>query len=56
MWAPFGKEFVENLAKEIDLNKIDYIIANHAEVDHSGALPELMKHIPNTPIIVQQMR
>ena len=50
VWAPFGKEFVENLAKEIDLNKIDYIIANHAEVDHSGALPELMKHIPNTPI------
>ena len=47
VWAPFGKEFVENLAKEIDLNKIDYIIANHAEVDHSGALPELMKHIPN---------
>lgn len=50
VWAPFAKEFVENLAKEIDLNKIDYIIANHGEVDHSGALPELMKHIPDTPI------
>jgi anaerobic nitric oxide reductase flavorubredoxin len=50
VWMPFGKEFVENLKKEIDLNKIDYIIANHAEVDHSGALPELMREIPNTPI------
>ncbi|NLG12581.1 MAG: anaerobic nitric oxide reductase flavorubredoxin [Lentisphaerae bacterium] len=50
VWMPYAKEFVENLAKEIDLNKIDYIIANHGEVDHSGALPELMKHIPNTPI------
>jgi len=50
VWIPFAKEFVENLAKEIDLNKIDYIIANHGEIDHSGALPELMKHIPNTPI------
>ncbi len=50
VWIPFAEEFVENLALEIDLNKIDYIVANHGEVDHSGALPSLMKHIPNTPI------
>ncbi len=50
VWEPFAKEFVENLAKEIDLKEIDYIIANHGEVDHSGALPELMEHIPDTPI------
>jgi flavorubredoxin len=50
VWAPFADEFVENLASEIDLNKIDYIVANHGEVDHSGALPELMKRIPNVPI------
>lgn len=50
VWRPFSSEFVENLAKEIDLNSIDYIIANHGEEDHSGALPELMKLIPNTPI------
>ena len=50
VWAPFAEEFVDNLSKEIDLKKIDFIIANHGEVDHSGALPALMKHIPNTPI------
>ncbi|MBP8933189.1 MAG: anaerobic nitric oxide reductase flavorubredoxin [Candidatus Atribacteria bacterium] len=50
VWIPFAEEFVENLALEIDLNKIDYIVANHGEVDHSGALPSLMKHIPNAPI------
>jgi len=50
VWRPFAKEFVDNLAKEIDLNKIDYIIANHAEIDHSGALPELMSRIPDKPI------
>lgn len=50
VWQPFAKEFVENLKKEIDLNKIDYIVINHSEIDHSGALPELMKEIPNTPI------
>lgn len=50
VWAPFAEEFVANLAKEIDLGKIDYIVANHGEVDHSGALPALMKLVPDTPI------
>lgn len=50
VWKPFSKEFVENLSKEVDLNKIDYVITNHAEIDHSGALPELMEKIPETPI------
>lgn len=50
VWTPFAKEFVQDLAKQINLKDIDYIVANHGEVDHSGALPELMKHIPNTPI------
>jgi len=50
VWLPYAKEFVENLSEEINLKKIDYIIANHAEIDHSGALPELMRHIPETPI------
>ncbi|SIN91200.1 oxygen-binding di-iron domain-containing protein [Halodesulfovibrio marinisediminis] len=50
VWEPYGDEFVENLKREIDLDQIDYIICNHAEPDHSGALPALMKHIPNTPI------
>lgn len=50
VWLPHDKEFVSNLKKEIDLNKIDYIVVNHGEVDHSGALVELMRQIPNTPI------
>lgn len=50
VWMPYAEEFVSNLSGEIDLSKIDFIVANHGEVDHSGALPELMKHIPNTPI------
>ena len=50
VWGPFAKEFVENLKKEIDLNEIDYIVANHGETDHSGALPELLREIPGTPV------
>jgi len=55
VWAPYSEEFVANLAKEIDLEKIDYVIANHAEIDHSGAFPELMRHIPDTPIYCTKM-
>ncbi|NLZ27382.1 MAG: MBL fold metallo-hydrolase, partial [Firmicutes bacterium] len=50
VWKPFAREFVRNLKKEIDLNEIDYIVANHAEIDHSGGLEELMKEIPDKPI------
>jgi len=50
VWGPFAGEFVENLKKEIDLAEIDCIIANHGETDHSGALPELMREIPDTPV------
>ncbi len=50
VWQPYAREFVANLKKIIDLKDIDYIVANHAEMDHSGALPELMQEIPDTPI------
>jgi len=50
VWNPFAKEYVEKLANIIPLDKIDYVIANHAESDHSGALPELMSHIPDKPV------
>ncbi len=50
VWSPYDKEFVGNLKKVIDLEQIDFVVANHAEIDHSGALPELMRHIPETPV------
>jgi flavorubredoxin len=50
VWEPFTKEFVTNLKKEVDIQKIDYIVMNHSEIDHSGALVDLMREIPNTPI------
>lgn len=54
VWTPHRNEFLDNLEQEIDLNKIDYIIVNHGEVDHSGTLPYLMEKIPNTPIYCTQ--
>jgi flavorubredoxin len=51
---PFDKEFVRNLIWETNPKQIDYVIINHAEPDHSGALPELMRLIPETPIYCTQ--
>ena len=50
VWAPFAGEFIEHLKTVVDLERIDYVIANHAESDHSGGLPQLMRHIPDVPV------
>lgn len=50
IWSPHSNEFVSNLKNTIDLKKIDYIIINHGESDHSGALYTLMQEIPETSI------
>lgn len=50
VWGPHADGFVENLQQEIDLEKIDLIVINHGETDHTGALPKLMERIPNVPI------
>lgn len=50
VWRPHSDEFITNLRSEIDLGSIDFIVANHGEVDHSGSLPALLQEIPGTPI------
>ncbi len=50
VWTPYAKEYIDDLARVVALDKIDYIVANHTEVDRSGALPALLESIPDTPI------
>ena len=50
VWKPYAKEFVDNLEKEIGLDKIDFIVANHGEVDHSGSMSELLRRRPLIPV------
>ena len=50
VWLPHDKEFVKELKKTIPLSSLSAIVMNHGEVDHSGALLELMREIPEVPI------
>jgi len=40
--APFKEEMLARIASVIDSARIDYIISNHSEMDHSGCLPQVI--------------
>lgn len=50
VYEPFSNDFVKNLSREVDIKKIDFIVVNHAEPDHSGALASLLEIIPEVPV------
>jgi len=50
--APFTKEFLARIECVVPLEKIDYVVSNHVEMDHSGAMPELMKRCPNATVLM----
>jgi flavorubredoxin len=52
--APFFDEMLTRIKSIIDPQKIKYIISNHAEMDHSGALPEMLKLIRPTKIFASK--
>jgi len=39
--APFRQELLTRIASVVDPSRIDYIVSNHSEMDHSGCLPEV---------------
>lgn len=49
--APFAEELIRRISSIIDPEKIDYIVSNHVEMDHSGAIPEVMKVCKNATIV-----
>ena len=54
VWSPFKKEWLENIKAVIDPAKIDIIVANHAEPDHSGGLPLILQYAPNAELVVSK--
>jgi flavorubredoxin len=49
-YAPFTQEFISHVREVVDPAVIDYIIANHVEPDHSGALPALLALCPKAKV------
>ena len=47
----FQKEFVQKISAITDPSKIDYIVCNHTEPDHSGSLTCLLDLAPNATVI-----
>ncbi|MEW6187117.1 MAG: FprA family A-type flavoprotein [Thermodesulfobacteriota bacterium] len=41
----FADQLLDNVAQIVDPKKIDYVISNHTEMDHSGGLPRVMHKI-----------
>jgi flavorubredoxin len=54
VWGPFQDQLIENIREVIDPAKITIVVANHSEVDHSGALPAVMRHAPNATVVVSR--
>jgi len=51
VYGPFASELIANIREIIPVEKIDYVIANHVETDHSGALPAIMKLCPKAKVL-----
>jgi len=51
-WKPFQDEFLQNIRGIIDPAKIDIVVANHSEPDHSSSLPAVMRHCPKAMVVV----
>ena len=51
VYGPFAAEMIERISEIVDPGKIDYIVVNHVETDHSGALPEILKLCPKAKLL-----
>jgi flavorubredoxin len=48
---PFADRLLANVADLVDFEKVDHVICHHAELDHAGAFPEVLRAMPNASII-----
>jgi len=54
VWGVHADEFIAKIKAIVDPSKIDYVIVNHAEPDHSSSLPALMQYCPNATVVVSK--
>ena len=53
--APFKEEMLSRIRSVIDPSKIDVIISNHAEMDHTGCLPDIIREVNPQAIYASAM-
>jgi flavorubredoxin len=53
--APFKDEMMARIASVVDPSKIDYIISNHSEMDHSGCLFDVAAEIKPQKVYASAM-
>jgi len=46
-------ELIENLVK-LKIDRIDYVVINHAEQDHAGSLPMILEFFPNAKVVTNE--
>ena len=49
--APFAQEMLDRIQEIVALKDIDYLISNHVEMDHSGSMPETMRHMTRALVV-----
>ena len=54
VWGPFQDQLIKNIREVVDPGKIEIVVANHAEVDHSGGLVVVMREALNATVVVSQ--
>lgn len=54
VYGPFAQEMLGRIQEIVPLERIDYIIANHVETDHSGAISEILKLAPKVKVFGTQ--
>lgn len=52
--VPFAAELLENIRQVVDPAQIEYVVVNHIEIDHAGAIPEVMRVAPHAKIFCSQ--
>ena len=53
--APFKEELMSRISSVIDPKKIEFIISNHSEMDHSGCLTEVIKDVEPEKVFASVM-
>ncbi len=43
-------EMIDRIKEIVDPSKIDYIVSNHVEMDHSGSLPKILEVCPDAKV------